>query len=664
MFTLSGRSDDGDISSDFYDTNDSNDNGSNPGRRRKRRSDGRREDGEVENLLVRSTISRDTTKNTPAADLVDLSKLAALADDLPLNMRDTRRPIVMKIITGDGEVMEVKKKKGASYASSLADDENYPLPPPPPAVDIGRPIPPPPPYLPGMQPPAPTFHPNSILGKIRPRSNMPMLYADFRSYQAHSASHNWRHKLRVTGRRKSESDLYGQLDHNSWIPQHLLPTASMRQLVQSWKKAGFDIKKTRPGVLAPKDNDEGELGATLGRTAEKYLGLDLYDNTPQSMFFSYLLDTIEAIRAEKNFLLDLLTKPQEIRPLPPPPSLTPQPTESNSTAVLTPKVKILHRVFCKSHLHNHDQFVFEDIPVRRFSERSQDLELVGEKLVGNFNFYLSQNPAISFVIFKEYVCFEDPRDSQRKERKGSSGEISPRAERLRIVSPLLQNALDQVALFPEPEARQRHHGVREMAAPYLFLYHHRELLSKFKAEASGPTKENMALLLSFLESDYSAEYREADIEFSKGILTNKHIEKLLRPNEIIIEKSDGRDMAYVMTDWPQMNENDIRVSCWSWHYDGSSLERSQQSLRLSLPLPDNCTKDKLSFYPMSMATEATIEKLRKRGKKFWSMKDKYFGCFSGPDESRTQHVSHSLTRDERDRIYISLTFRSSITQGL
>jgi hypothetical protein len=37
---------------------------------------------------VRSTISRDTTQNTPAVDLVDLSKLAAHKDNLPLNTDD------------------------------------------------------------------------------------------------------------------------------------------------------------------------------------------------------------------------------------------------------------------------------------------------------------------------------------------------------------------------------------------------------------------------------------------------------------------------------------------------------------------------------------------------------------------------------------------------
>jgi len=47
-----------------------------------------RDDHRDGGLLVRSTISRDTTQNTPVVDLVDLSKLAARRDDLPLNTDD------------------------------------------------------------------------------------------------------------------------------------------------------------------------------------------------------------------------------------------------------------------------------------------------------------------------------------------------------------------------------------------------------------------------------------------------------------------------------------------------------------------------------------------------------------------------------------------------
>ena len=155
-------------------------------------------------------------------------------------------------------------------------------------------------------------------------------------------------------------------------------------------------------------------------------------------------------------------------------------------------------------------------------------------------------------------------------------------------------------------------------------------------------KQNIMVLLDFLQSDYGAEYREADIEFSEGHLTKKHIEKLYRPNEIVIEKSEGRAMAYVVRDWPEIVDDQMKVPCWTWHYDGVALQRRDAMLKISLPLPEDFTIDKLSFCPMYMATDAAIDELRKRGRRFWEMRDQYFGCFSGPDDSRRTetHVSH------------------------
>jgi hypothetical protein len=51
--------------------------------------DDNREDSRDEGLLIRSTISRDTTQNTPAVDLVGLSKLVTQRDNRPLNTEDS-----------------------------------------------------------------------------------------------------------------------------------------------------------------------------------------------------------------------------------------------------------------------------------------------------------------------------------------------------------------------------------------------------------------------------------------------------------------------------------------------------------------------------------------------------------------------------------------------
>jgi hypothetical protein len=413
------------------------------------------------------------------------------------------------------------------------------------------------------------------------------------------------------------------------------------RLVNTWKNFVPEIKQNKSGNTPFKSfDDRPHLGATLGRAAETHLGLDLYGNSQQSMFIKYLLDTIEAIRAERNFLEEILTGPQPIRP---PLTVAIPKIESG---LLVPKLKILHRVFCKSPMHGHDQVISEDLPVRVFSERSQDLELSGKMIIRNLTHYCSQNPEISFIIFKEHLCVEEPQAQipwRTQQRKGQSGSaISPRAERLHVVSDLLQKALDHVALCSEPESRIGSTGKRETAAPYLFLYHHRALLSKYRDKTTGIMKQHITVLLDFLQSGYGAEYSEADIEFSKGILTQKHLEKLYCPNEIVIEKSEGRAIAYVVRDWPEIHDKQMKVPCWTWHYDGVSLQRRDAMLKISLPLPEDFTIDKLSFCPMYMANDAAIDELRKRGRKFWEMKDQYFGCFSGLDDSRKTetHVSH------------------------
>ena len=577
---------------------------------------------------MRSTISRDTTQNTPTVDSIDLSKMAAQTGDLPLNVRDSQKP----------------------SASPL----RVAPPPPPPTFYLGtrtNPQPPPPQTL--IRPPLPAFNLNlghtgppaatSILAKIRPGRDLRTLYLETWSDKSRYATYNWPDKLRVATRRKSESnlDIYRETSDDSVISQYLPPNASKRRLVARWKTAGHQIEQESEGGPFQRpvdDRPSRDMGANLGRMSERHLGLDLYDDSPQSMFFSHLLDTIEALRAERNFYEDLLIRPQIIRP---PPANAP---ESDSELKAIPEFKILHRVFCKSQMHSHDQVVFEDAPVRVFSERSQDLALSAKTIVRNLDHYCSQHPNISFIIFKEYLCVEDsaPRarfdNYERRNRAGA--EISPRAQRMCIVSDILKKALYHVASCSLLQSRISSRGMQEMAAPYLFLYHHREALRQYEKEVTGLVRENVSLLLDFLDSDYDSEYREADAEFAKGILTVKHIEKLYRPNEIVIERTGAHDLAYMVREWPEIVENEMKVSCWSWQYDGMFLQRQDTILKIKLPLPENYTTDNLPFCPISMASDAVIETLKERGKKFWSMKTQYFCCFSGLDINKIQfHVS-------------------------
>jgi hypothetical protein len=401
-----------------------------------------------------------------------------------------------------------------------------------------------------------------------------------------------------------------------------------------------------------------DLGAELGHAAERSFGLDLYDDNPQSLFISYLLDTIEKIRYERDFMESLLTQPI-VQPTPPPRAPPPPPVPHDPPGKSVPRRQVLHRVLCVAQYHDHDKdVIFEDTPVKTFSETSGDLELEGEMIVTDLGRYCVQNPDISFIILKEHQCVQGERPAKRQAESKyrnetihpfSGTQISPRAERMVIPPGVLPKAIEQVALCDPPRlARQRVTGMDEkrieMDAPYLFLYHHRAALRKLSEEESGPMTEHVLVLLDFLDSDWEAEYREADNQFSSGIVTNKHIDKLFRPNGIVIDKSKETVRAYVIATWPRRSgETSLAIDCWSWIYNGIDLRRHHTILRMPLPLSDGSTIAGLPICPISNTDNTIIEELRMRGKKFWAMKERYFGCYSGFDLKRTKnHVGQII----------------------
>lgn len=642
---------------DFSDTesvaNSYNSGGSDGGRREQSN------DEDDDRLLVRSTISRDTTNNNGGADIVDLSKISANNNEFLsagryrseiVEIIDERNPTLQYQHASPPPSPPLPRAPRRTYSidslgpltssdesgSDVPQDADVPVGP---LASV---------YMSEGIPPHP--HSTSILAKAMPGTNLHQLYRKALPEQSRLDTYNWRAQLRIPTRRKSESDLGPQRETNDKSPlsQHLLPSSSKRELVQAWKFAGTEFGQKRDAVGTRRrvgEQSHRALGVTLAQTAESHLGLNLYDDSAQSLFYRHLIDTIEGLRSERNFLASLLTTPQETPP-PPAPLKKPEP-KPIPVQKATPKLKTLYRVFCKSPQHSHDQAIYEDLPVRRFSKRSQDLKLSGKDIVRNLGHYCSQNPEISIIIFKEHLCVEDTaprtlwRTYQRRARSGA--EISPRSERLCIVSESLQKALDHVALCAAPESRVSARGMREMSAPYLFLYQHRALLVEYEKEISGPMKENLSLLLEFIQSGYDEEYREAETEFAAGILTEKHMEKLFRPNEIVVDNSGDHLVAYVVNRWPELEDEEMKLYCWSWHYDGRFLHRQDTTLSISLPLSEDFTIDQLPFCPISKVDVKLLEALRKRGRKFWSMKGQYFGCFSGSDSSGTMHHVSSRT---------------------
>jgi len=395
-----------------------------------------------------------------------------------------------------------------------------------------------------------------------------------------------------------------------------------------------DSRTTAKGkIKAPRDGKTSsrlpDLEGILSRSIEEYAGCDLFDDSTQSLLYGHLLDTIARLRGEVVHLRKKARKP-------PPPCLkcakkmapVPEPVEKSPA-----RFQILHRIFCVNLSHNHNCAIYEDEPTRSTSSG-----LKGNKRVTNIDHYCTQHKDLSFILFNEHSCIISNMSAHNStDRKNFR--ISSRKERLLVVSDILQKALNQVALC-SPQDTKDDPGVIQMHAPYLFLYHHRTLLLDLAATTGGETEEHVSLLLSFINEHYGDEYKEAERLFNTGIITKEHVEKLYRPNSIVIDKTGPQDRAYVIKSWLEVDEGDMELLCWSWEYDGSFLKREETHLKMNAPSVAGSALSVIGVFPISMIDHETLENLRLRGQKFWSMKGQHFTCYSGYDVAKMQfHVS-------------------------
>ncbi|KAF2093914.1 P-loop containing nucleoside triphosphate hydrolase protein [Rhizodiscina lignyota] len=314
----------------------------------------------------------------------------------------------------------------------------------------------------------------------------------------------------------------------------------------------------------------------------------------------------------------------------------------------TPRQVVLHRIFCDTSWHRHNQFIFEDEPHEvvtdnyRSKHGAFSAKLHGEKLISNLDSYIHQNPQVAFIVFREHLC---GGNAQRKKALVPPGfavmEASERNERLRIVSQALKDAITAFATCQvsiNDTFNPAFNPIQqdpELDAPYIFFYHHRSQLSESVENAAEESREQLTLLRDFLESNYGAEYSEAEEEFKKGMVSPQHVKKLFKPNEVVIQEAKGIPVAHVLGAWPIQNES-LSLQCWSWDFDGRKLTRIPAFVKLELKGKGPRLITELGTYPSRYASEPTLKRLTDRGRKFWSLKEQTFACYSGWDSHHDQ----------------------------
>lgn len=169
----------------------------------------------------------------------------------------------------------------------------------------------------------------------------------------------------------------------------------------------------------------------------------------------------------------------------------------------------------------------------------------------------------------------------------------------------------------------------------LFLFHHRVALQKWAAQQTD--SKHTDALLEYISDRYGAEFANTDSLFSQGLVTQAHIAKLFKPNELVVGGTHGKLSAFVVQDWPVVtSEGWITLNCWSLQTDGSGYARKCNTLMVS-PV-ERQVKDikSLLAYPLSFATPETRESIRKRGEKLWALRTATQITYKGWNVGRDQ----------------------------
>lgn len=389
------------------------------------------------------------------------------------------------------------------------------------------------------------------------------------------------------------------------------------------------------------------MSESLSAITETFLNIDVLDKKQDiSRFIAYLLDTIELLDNKTKFLearnarcVSERLRGSAVDGYPASESLPP-----GQRVINTPVGKLLHRVLCSNRSHQHDRLFYEDEPTYRDQHWKGEAKLMGDQVVHTLNNYLSLRPTICFLVIKEHNCTPKVEVYHKRGHNIVRSSVQ-RPETIQIVSPLLRKALVRVAEYQPFEGHWEEDF--EMRAPYVFLFHHHDKLVELAQDATYQSV--LRPMLEFLTFNYGNEYEEAKALFEEGIVTDDHLCKLFKLNQIVIGRQEsGHLEAHVLSKDIAFEGDKIYLEGWSWEYDGNALSRRKWEQDIDVVPHERMRIAALKVHPLEYATAEDIKYLEKRGRKYWSMKNQTCIGYTGWDASedhqyvcRTHHPNSS-----------------------
>jgi hypothetical protein len=306
------------------------------------------------------------------------------------------------------------------------------------------------------------------------------------------------------------------------------------------------------------------------------------------------------------------------------------------TSEASPRYVVLYRVFCSTGNHKCNARVYDGEPCNVLVDGEMHLKRGTQVL--NLSTFLRDRPTPAFIVYRELHC-----DNNFVGRFDSSDTQHPR-EVISVNSGVLQATLQRISQFaPNYDAYNgMYHGRAAGASPATllahspsdyspyFFYHHRDALREVAADdACSPDLE---ALWSYLEAHPDPMSAKCDEMLDQGRVSAETLPWLFRPNEAVVRTTGPLKTGLMLRSAPTvLSPNSLELDCWNWGYDGASLQRTDKSVTLTAPTYDTIPINELSVYPLRYADEATKQRLRERGARFWELRNQTHVSYEGPD---------------------------------
>ncbi|KAH7346227.1 hypothetical protein BKA65DRAFT_585104 [Rhexocercosporidium sp. MPI-PUGE-AT-0058] len=287
--------------------------------------------------------------------------------------------------------------------------------------------------------------------------------------------------------------------------------------------------------------------------------------------------------------------------------------------------------------------MFEDVPHWNPRFNKTNAHLTGFRPIYSLGQWLKSIDPLSFIVYRTYACSRGSvkpalrnGDINMPTIRVPDSEAQDFNESIEILSSELEEALLSVAkcrieCFTGLQDADSRNDKLSFDSPYLFLYHHRAVLSELSKKGDEDLRREAFPLLIYLKERQRGIYKQADQLFAKKVTDAKVLKFLFCPNEIVVSKKNGIELAYAVRYLHFHPDDSIQLVCWAWTYDGSELKRKSEKLHLIFKAGDARTILDLNVYPLRFATEEIKARLLARGTRMWELRMPQLVTYKGMD---------------------------------